>query len=218
MAKWPRPGRVKTRLQRCPREAALLYRAFLEDTIRTVDQVASGIVSVADAPSLQDAQSVLPSGLSQDWSVQLQGQGDLGQRIQHAFFEMGLERSVVTGSDLPTLRAADLAAVLAELELGTGRKAVVLPSSDGGYSVIGLRGACPELFQNIAWSTDHVLAQTREAARGADIAWIALSVVDDVDTPDDLQALRGKLPPESRTRAVLQSLAPSALDRVAPPE
>ena len=42
---------------------------------------------------------------------------------------------------------------------------VLGPALDGGYYLIGLGADEPRLFQNIAWGTDAVLAQTRELAR-----------------------------------------------------
>lgn len=39
------------------------------------------------------------------------------------------------------------------------------PAIDGGYTLIGLSRAAPELFQDIAWSSSDVLAATLKRAK-----------------------------------------------------
>ena len=60
------------------------------------------------------------------------------------------------------------------------------------------RRPCPEVFQNIDWSTEKVLTQTRQQAIAADLKYIEQGGWDDVD---DIASLRRLLvrSPESAT-------------------
>ena len=103
-------------------------------------------------------------------------------------FEEGADRTVVLGSDAPTLPAThtDLAFDL------LGRSQIVLgPSTDGGYCLIGLSGPHPEVFSGIDWGSGSVFASTLGKAAG-----LALDLVPpwyDVDVAGDLVRLRSEL-------------------------
>ena len=71
---------------------------------------------------------------------------------------------MVLNADSPTLPTAlliETAAVLAR----PGDRAVLGPSSDGGYYLLGLKTAHRRMFEDIAWSTERVAEQTLERAR-----------------------------------------------------
>ena len=55
--------------------------------------------------------------------------------------------------------------------------------------LVGLQQPQPGLFQGIDWSTDRVMAQTRQRAKALGVAWCELAPLWDVDTPDDLARL-----------------------------
>jgi rSAM/selenodomain-associated transferase 2 len=91
--------------------------------------------------------------------------------------------------------------LLAEAHDALNAADVVLgPALDGGYYLIGLRADEPRLFQNIAWGTDAVRAQTRDAARRLNLTVRELRPLSDIDEPEDLVVWRrvvGRLPGES---------------------
>ena len=191
MLKYPRPGAVKTRLIPALGEARAceLYRALVRHALATVDEFASSdggalVVEarVAGAPDATTAQAWLGAGVS----ICEQGDGDLGARMERATREAFVEGAgavVVIGADCPQLTAATLGAAFVAL----GEKEIVLgPAADGGYYLIGLRRARPELFRGIAWSTDAVLAQTLAAARAFSVDCHLLKTLRDVDEPEDL--------------------------------
>jgi len=62
---------------------------------------------------------------------------------------------------------------------------VIGPTFDGGYYLLALKASHPELFENIAWSSDQTLAQTLERAQMANVRVALLSRLNDVDTADD---------------------------------
>ncbi len=184
-ARAPRAGRAKTRLiPALGREgAAELYRAFLIDTLRTVQREQQFSVTVW-AASAQDA-AELESELGT--ATRIQADGDLGMRMEAAL-TAGLERSdcaLVVGSDCPTLPSR----LLREAVWALAEADVVLgPSIDGGYYLIGVRGEAFPLGPDVRWSTRHALADTLRFAKGRRVA--QLRPWYDVDTPEDLRLLR----------------------------
>lgn len=112
--------------------------------------------------------------------------GNLGDRLieasQHAFAS-GADQVLIIGTDCPSIDAAVYSQAAEQLAC---HDLVVGPATDGGYYLIGLTRDCPSLFENIAWSTRHVLAQTETAARELGLTVGRLATLPDVDLPEDL--------------------------------
>lgn len=202
-AKWPEPGRVKTRLELEPSRAMQIAEAFLRDTLDRCTLLANvrKVVVFAPAERQPQFQAILP----QDWVLEPQAQGDLGARLE-AFFThrlLGDNRVVALGTDSPTL---PLEYVTQAFDLLGESDVVVGPACDGGYYLIGIRGTLPPLFTGIEWSSSRVLEQTIAAL--ADPHWRVrlLPPWYDVDTPADWQLLTGHL--AALRRAGLDPLAP----------
>jgi uncharacterized protein len=68
-----------------------------------------------------------------------------------------------------------------------GDRGVLGPASDGGYYLLGLKQVHSRMFEDIAWSTDRVAAQTIERAREIGLDLHVLPTWYDVD---DIGALR----------------------------
>lgn len=194
MAKMPRAGEVKTRL--CPpltlEEAADLYHAFLLDRIEQVRSLHAASHAIAYAPA--DSRGFF-EGLAPDFALIPQRGGDLGRRLVAGFdqfFADGYAGALLTDSDTPTLPVAYLREALC-LIASADTDLVLGPSDDGGYYLIGLRAARPELFEDMPWSTPQVLPETvrRAYALGLRIAWLPPWF--DVDTGPDLDRLEASL-------------------------
>ena len=100
-------------------------------------------------------------------------------------FARGHGSAVVLNSDSPTLPTAlliETAATLAQ----PGDRAVLGPSSDGGYYLLGLKIAHRRMFEDIDWSTERVAEQTLERAREIGLDVHRLPVWYDVDDVDGL--------------------------------
>ncbi len=95
-------------------------------------------------------------------------------------------------SDSPTLPTA-LLVEAAEALAQPGERAVLGPSSDGGYYLLGIKTAHRRLFEDIAWSTERVAEQTRERAREIKLDVHTLPVWYDVDDVEGLRRLRGEV-------------------------
>jgi len=120
-----------------------------------------------------------------------QAEGDLGLKMRTAFdeaFAAGAGRAVLVGTDIPAL---DVDILSQAFTLLAGQDAVIGPSRDGGYYLIGLTArAAPQLldplFQEMVWSTGEVFAVTmrRLAKTGRTIS--ILPALADIDRPEDL--------------------------------
>ncbi len=203
-AKAPVSGRVKTRLTPPlpPDEAAALYEACLRDVVALSarerarvelwyhdDDYAAGYFA-AEFPHL---------------SQFAQAGGQLGEKMHDAFarsFAEGAQRTMIIGSDVPTLPEAVLNAAVDALR---DAEMVVGPTLDGGYYLIGFaHGAWPRaqsLFRDVAWSTETVFRATVDKAAAADLRMNVLPGWYDLDTIDDLrQALLDAQPGSNLAR------------------
>jgi uncharacterized protein len=216
MAKASTPGLTKTRLvpPLTYEEAAALNTAFLRDVADNILFAArnaarhAGIVAYAayGPPGSQEffgrqlPQSV---GLIADW---LPDFGACLLRAIEQIFARGHAGAVVLNADSPTLPTA-LLNETAEMLARPGDRAVLGPSSDGGYYLLGLKAAHRRLFEDIAWSTERVAEQTRARACEIGLDLHLLPEWYDVDDVITLRRLRAELflgEPLTRRRDVLQ--------------
>jgi rSAM/selenodomain-associated transferase 1 len=193
MAKEPKVGETKTRL--CPpltlSQAASLYDAMLRDTIN----LANGLVEVQLAIAVTPPQatdffrSISPSGTN---LLPIAG-ADIGDCLHQALSHLltaGHPQAIALNTDGPTLPHGYLQQAMADLDQAD---VVLGPSEDGGYYLIGIKQAYPELFQGIQWSTAQVTVETLRRARELGLKVEQLPPWYDVDTSFDLERLRSEL-------------------------
>jgi hypothetical protein len=194
----PQMGMVKTRLaKKVGAEIALdLHQKFTEDLINTLTSVGS-TVSIYYHPS--ESRSQLIHWLGPSFGYYPQSGNDLGRRMEHAFcrsFEMGFNRVLLVGSDLPDLPVSFFHDAFTRLKTDD---AVIGPSTDGGYYLIGFRDRTffPEIFLNISWGSPLVLEQTLDRFREHRDSVHLLPPWRDIDDFEDLMAFKKKhrLPP-----------------------
>jgi uncharacterized protein len=198
MAKASAPGRTKTRL--VPPltfdEAAALNTAFVQDIADNVLRASrhssiAGYVAFAPRGSEDFFRSILPSSIDLIDACQQ----TFGDCLLHTIEELlgrGHQSAVVLNSDSPTLPTA-LLVQTAEALARPGERAILGPASDGGYYLLGVKAARRRLFDDIAWSTEHVAEQTRERARELGIEVGVLPAWYDVDDGQSLRRLHGEL-------------------------
>jgi rSAM/selenodomain-associated transferase 1 len=195
--KQPVPGTVKTRLAAVfgPEFAAAAYAAMLFDLLDAWGSdrflALGGRRVLVYAP--EDAGPWFDPRVPDAFALQPQTEGDLGQRMR-AFFtgeiEQGARRVIVIGSDSPTLDPTIVISAFLCLE---GRDVVLGPATDGGYYLVGCRGAVPPIFGEIAWGTADVLGQTIDRLRDTGLSLAVLPPWYDVDTPEDWRMLAGHI-------------------------
>ena len=191
--KSPTAGQVKTRLAAEIGEGAAvgLYRCFVEDLISTVGTLDVGLRLCFHPP---ETKSLFLQWLGEQHGYIPQTGDDLGERLKNAFvdaFEQGFSKVVAIGSDSPDLPASFLREAFEELD---SHDAVVGPSSDGGYYLIGFSedSFVPGAFDGIAWSTSAVLSQTRMKLKMHGLGVHLLPQWHDVDTCSDLDGLTAR--------------------------
>ena len=195
-ARVPALGQVKTRLAASIGAPAALsvYREMLQHTVTTAarfrDQVPSTELQLCITGDDHDFELArLAQRLAM--TISLQVDGDLGQRMARALNQALLkgQPAVLIGVDVPGLREHHLAWSFNAL---TSHDAVFLPVADGGYSLVGLRGARDPLFDHIDWSTDQVMQQTRQRLRQLSLSWAEGECLWDLDTAQDLARWRAE--------------------------
>ncbi len=202
MAKASAPGRAKTRL--VPPltfdDAAALNTAFLRDVADNVllasrhgasRSLIAGYAAYSPAGSEPFFRQVLPSGIELI-SACLPDFGDCLFHAIEQIFARGHSAAVVLNSDSPTLPTAFLIET-AEVLARPGDRAVLGPSSDGGYYLLGLKALHRRMFEGIAWSSEHVAKQTLERAHEIGLDVHRLPVWYDVDDMAGLRRLHAEL-------------------------
>ena len=183
LAKAPVPGFAKTRLIPVigAHAAAMLQERLTEQTVASAVEAGIGPVTLWCAPDPGHPSFI---DLVRRFSISLkrQPQGDLGARMLAAF----AGPTLVIGSDCPALTPQHLRDAAEAL---TDADVVLIPAEDGGYVLIGSRQPQPRLFDDMAWSTDQVMAQTRQRLARAGLTWREFPPLWDVDRPEDLARL-----------------------------
>ncbi|MCC5843212.1 MAG: TIGR04282 family arsenosugar biosynthesis glycosyltransferase [Verrucomicrobia bacterium] len=184
--KAPLPGKVKTRLaaEVGDHVAVGVYRQLVENQIRHIPP--HWRIRIAHDPP--DALGVFHAWLGDRHDYTPQSTGDLGDRLAAAAdraFEEGHETVFCIGGDCPNLCPDTFAA--AQALLLEGNDLVFIPAEDGGYVLAGLRTPCPEIFQNIPWSSGDTLRVSLERARQHVRKVALMPPLFDVDTLADLE-------------------------------
>jgi rSAM/selenodomain-associated transferase 1 len=191
LAKAPVPGLAKTRLIPAigAHAAAVLQERMTEQTVTTALAAGLGPVTLWCAPdethaSFRALAAHLPIALAR------QPDGDLGARML-APLQAAQGACLMIGTDCPARTAEHLRAAAAAL----GEADVVLiPAEDGGYVLIGMRAAQPDLFTGMTWGTPTVLAETRRRVAALGLNAVELPPLWDVDTELDLARMERELP------------------------
>lgn len=243
------PGRVKTRLAQFlgDEKACAFYRATLTHVFRAFDggidrNTRPPAVNVYIASAGQDRVELFSdvlrdAGIDRDWPVYQQRGEGLGERMALAF-EDALARAdstngdashpgesadtsgnrvfLLTGTDIPFYNPTIAAAAAELLE---SHDAVLGPTPDGGYYLIGLHEKVvrqPELLQRIfaelPWSTEQVRELQMRRFSELEMSAALAPELQDVDTYEDLLALpldsEKNSPQSSAYCAQIQALLP----------
>lgn len=189
-AREPVAGAVKTRLLPAltPEQACDLHSELVLWTSRTLCAAAVAEVELSVAgnvlhPLFRECQDL---GVA---AVRPQSSGCLGTRMYRAL-QSGLQCSqkvLLVGSDCPQIDKQYLLAALAALD---ECEVVLGPAADGGYVLIGVRELYWRWFEGIAWGSDSVYGATLARLDETATSWQALSVLRDIDRPEDLPLWR----------------------------
>lgn len=222
MAKAPRAGRVKTRLvpPLTPEGASLLSASFLRDITENVQAAAraaaiDGYVAYAPAGHERFFDGMLTVGTGlvlADGAVAVPPRiHGFGRSLLHAaqtLFAHGHDAVCLLNSDSPTLPTACLVEAARALAM-PGDRVVLGAAEDGGYYVLGMKAPHAHLFEDIAWSTAAVAAETRRRAHALGLAVVELPRWYDVDDGAALERLWREVTVGPKAAALAPYAAPA---------
>lgn len=180
-AKNPTLGKVKTRLAKSiGKEKALkIYKALLKKTASVLEALEVDIhLYYSDYIEKDDCFSTVAT------QKKTQNGEQLGERMSNAFREslISYDKVVIIGTDLWTLEIQDIKNAFKALEHNA---AVIGPSADGGYYLLGLTEVMPQIFLNKQWGTSSVLPNTLGDLKS--VKHHLLPEKNDIDTFSDLE-------------------------------
>jgi rSAM/selenodomain-associated transferase 1 len=184
----PQKGQVKTRLASAigDEAAVRLYKRFLLEMLSTLNK-GTFLFYLCVYPV--DAFEGFRTWLGQDYLYMPQQGENLGERMKNGFIEalaMNFKRVVLIGSDIPSLPLEFIEEAFISLEK---KDAVIGPSLDGGYYLIGFRDKkfSPRAFKKIPWSTERVFGETMKVLEDEGLKVHTLKTLRDIDTIQDLR-------------------------------
>lgn len=155
--KAPQMGRVKTRLAK----DIGTYKAwrFYRNTVRNlIKRVGRGTWNTILCVSPDDYKGAF---FDKRYPIIPQGGGDLGERMQRVFDDVGTGPLVLIGGDIPSIEKHHINNAfdaLRDSDITFG------PATDGGYWMVGMRRRTRRirLFFDVRWSSEHALSDTVE--------------------------------------------------------
>lgn len=191
--KAPVAGSVKTRLSPplSPGTAAVIYGSMTKDIVDRLGSAGGWDTAVYYAPP--DAGAVIEAWLPGVDSFHPQAGEDLGARQLRVFIESaeaGYGKTVLIGSDCPSISAADVSSAFSLLAY---RDVVLGPAGDGGYYLVGAKQPFPGIFRGISWGTVEVLEQSKTRLREEGLSYALIDEKADIDRYEDLVAFHRSL-------------------------
>lgn len=163
-AKWPVQGKVKTRLAKSLGESRALNVHIL-----LMNEVLDNLIAYDpenlelwfdDMPGAQvNMTSTLEKIETLNIPCKIQCGINLGDKMAHALSTSlkQFRKVIIVGSDCPDVSKRTLAKAMEALEIND---LVLGPAEDGGYVLIGAKRFDAAVFDDVAWGTDSVLAET----------------------------------------------------------
>ena len=191
-ARLPELGKVKTRLgQAIGAERALaVYEAMLRDLLQSIGTSNEETeIEIFWTPT-DGANGEALRRAFDDHALAMQSGATLGDRLAMAFSERFFfhrtQKIVAIGVDDPRLTREIVDHAFALLESCDW---VIGPADDGGYYLIGCRGAVfiSEIFRDIPWGSSAVLPRTLDRIGDAQNTVAILPSRYDIDVIEDLQ-------------------------------
>jgi rSAM/selenodomain-associated transferase 1 len=189
LVKYPEEGKVKRRLAKHIRGSFVveIYRSFVLDVLSMLER--SHIPFCVLFHPL-DALEKFEGWLGTRYEYAPQIGGDLGERLTNGFtriFAENVGKAIALASDVPDVSEEVLHEACAAFDESD---AVIGPSPDGGYYLIGFQRATfyPDAFKQMAWGGNTVFHETRERLQNVKRKVHVLPLWRDIDTLDDLHA------------------------------
>ena len=186
-AKFPSPGRAKTRL--IPALGAVgaadLHAQMVRHMLDQIEELRLAGAVETEVWCDGCEPDAFASAFATDIPCRAQPGGDLGHRMFTAFRSMlhRADAAVIIGSDCPSITPDTIREALDALR---DNDLVLGPAVDGGYYLIGLRRPVSALFEGVEWGGADVLRATQQRAALLGLKTRLLQTRRDIDEPEDL--------------------------------
>lgn len=182
----PVAGEVKTRLAASigDERAFDIYLQLLGHTMTIASQAdADLVIYYSDFVPAKDTWSGLKA------QRYVQNGDDLGECMDNALSNVlkAYERVLLIGSDCGEVTTEILDNAFDSL---MHVDAFIGPAVDGGYYLVGAKQPVPNIFENVEWSTEHVMHQTLSRLLASGLNFGLGKTLRDVDDEEDLEALK----------------------------
>ncbi len=165
-AKYPTPGKVKTRLQSqlTPEQAVNVYKELVQQSIDKFISLPEWIdleLWGDEQPTRDYYRHLLTQSDKLKFSIQ-QGD-DLGTRMSYALQQglMSYQRVIIIGVDCPVLSCSHIINIALQM---CSNQLDLIAAEDGGYVLLAAMDHHPGFFYQKDWGTSKLLEQTRNVA------------------------------------------------------
>lgn len=178
----PELGKIKTRLEPfLTKELCVeLQTAFIKDIYNSIKTIGIDIIisysSIGDLDRLKDI-------VDKDVKFVKQEGNDIGEKMHNAISISLKEyhKVVLIGSDLPLLNKKDIELAFSILE---EKDLVISPTYDGGYYLIGMNKANPDIFK-IEYSRSSVFEESLDRIESRGLSYGKGNIQLDIDDKSD---------------------------------
>lgn len=193
----PEAGVTKTRMMPAytPEQCAEMHECFTEDIEAELER-ADADIFVACTQSGEGVPQKLKRIFGESFAAGrafAQEGAELGERMRNALsyaLGLGYDKAVLIGTDIPEVDSEMIDDAFAKLDVCD---AVLGPTADGGYWLIGMKDVLSEAFEVKAYGAGSVLGETEEALQRAGRRVGRAETLCDIDEPCDLAELRKKM-------------------------
>lgn len=191
LVKYPCAGNVKTRLAKSigSEKAVALYYKLLMNTINQLSAVKVPHIIFAVSSDLKNKHLFLnffPKGVCSVFYKEKSLNFLLKEIFDDFLDKKGYKKALVMCSDSPFI----VPSIITEAYNALDKKNTLFisPSSDGGYSLVGLNNSV-DIFSSVVMSTNEVLKETLSLADSFGLNIHTSCLVDDIDTVEDIYKL-----------------------------
>ncbi len=189
-AKFPEPGKVKTRLSKTigPDFALEFYRLCARHTFTECEKLFPFNVNGYLFYSGNKNKITTKNWTDTEFFLYEQQGKNLGEKMMNAFnivFNKDANKAIIVGTDLPDISSDIINHAFTALDT---YDVVIGPTNDGGYYLLGLKKNYCDLFQDIKWSTATVFQDTILRLKNRNLNFKILTLLSDIDTEDDLKS------------------------------
>lgn len=187
----PEPGKTKTRLSArlSNEECAGMQEAMLRDLEELSGQEEwDTFVYYTPAKGKEKIRKLLPGA----YAYRAQDEVEFGARMSGCIgrvLEEGYDACVLIGTDIPVI---DRMLIRHAFRILEREQAVIAPTRDGGYYLIGMKELHREIFEDQVYGKGSVYLDTVEKMKRCGCTYGELPVLIDIDEPADIEAYRNE--------------------------